>query len=584
MGASATGNNTARLWQRGATRRAILDAARIVAARTGSIDFSLNTVAKEAGFSVTTVFAYFATKQDLILGVVADDLSKLASEMRDTYMFTPGEVRGTDALPEIAEAPRVDEIIAPEIELAAGPEAIVVPSTEITPEETSVVPFAPPSEPRVEKSSEPPRVDAWLERRLRVFEKSLTDIEARLATVQKESAANSAQVEENTKIFGARLDASEKRFSELSGDLTTRMAAAEKRLRDAQTELRTSLLNASMRIDQLEAAARNVAAQTGYVAPVQIAEPVEFEIAETPEKPLTAAADTYLSAARRAAKTAAALAEMEQAEKAKQTPVWANRTNMLVAGLILVFFVLGAMVSYAIGENTGRSTPIRVVVPRSALQHKSPPAKTAALATPLDKLSALASAGNPRAELLIGLRYLKGDGVAIDKREAAKWILKASAAHDPMAQYWTAELFQHGDGVAPDAAEALRWYEAAAGQGNRQAMHDLGVAYAEGIGTQKDYDESARWFAKAAALGLTNSQFNLAVLYERGEGVKQDLTQAYKWYAIAAASGDAESKTRIDAIASQMPESKLAAAKDAAAAFKPGTPDPDANTTVLPAS
>jgi localization factor PodJL len=275
---------------------------------------------------------------------------------------------------------------------------------------------------------------------------------------------------------------------------------------------------------------------------------------------------------------------LEQAEKAKQSPVWLNRTNMLVAGLIVVFFVLGAMVSYAIGENTGRSTPIRVVVPRSALQHKSQPAKAAALATPLDKLSALASAGNPRAELLIGLRYLKGDGVAIDKREAAKWILKASAAHDPMAQYWTAELFQHGDGVAPDAAEALRWYEAAAGQGNRQAMHDLGVAYAEGLGTQKDFGESARWFAKAAALGLTNSQFNLAVLYERGEGVKQDLTQAYKWYAIAAASGDAESKARVEAIATQMPERQLAAAKAAAGAFKPATPDPDANATVLPAS
>jgi TPR repeat protein len=360
------------------------------------------------------------------------------------------------------------------------------------------------------------------------------------------------------------------------------MAAAEKRLRDAQTELRTSLLNASMRIDQLEAAARNVAAQTGYVPPVQIAEPVEFELAETPsEKPLTSAADTYLSAARRAAKTAAALAEIEQAEKAPKYPAWLNRTNLLVAGLVLVFFVLGAMMSYAIGENVGRSTPIRVVVPRSVVQHKT--ASTAAT-TPLDKLSAQASAGNPRAELLIGLRYLKGDGVAIDKREAAKWILKASAAHDPMAQYWTAELFQHGDGVAPDAAEALRWYEAAAGQGNRQAMHDLGVAYAEGLGTQKDFDESARWFAKAAALGLTNSQFNLAVLYERGEGVKQDLAQAYKWYAVAAASGDKESQARVEAIATQMPERQLAAAKAAAAAFKPATPDPDANTTILPAS
>jgi len=576
VGASATGNNTARLWQRGATRRAILDAARLVAARTESLDFSLHTVAKEAGFSVTTVFAYFPTKQDLVLGVIADDLAKLAGEMRDTYMFS------SQPTPQVPE-PVPSQEPAPSIELEAGPDAIVVPEAivETTEEETSVVPFAQPTEPKSEKPADPPRVDAWLERRLRVFEKSLTDIEARLSSVQKESGAAAAQ-EENTRIFGARLDSSEKRLAELSGDLTTRMSAAEKRLRDAQTELRTSLLNVSMRIDQLEAAARNAASQTGYIPPVEIAEPVEFELnAQRTEKPLTAASDTYLSAARAAAKTAAALAEMEQAEKVKKLHAWMNRTNTTIAGLIVVFFVLGAMVSYAIGENVGRSTPIRVVVPRAALQHKSPPAKTA-MATPLDKLSALAASGNPRAELLIGLRYLKGDGVAIDKREAAKWILKASAAHDPMAQYWTAELFQHGDGVAPDASEALRWYEAAAGQGNRQAMHDLGIAYAEGLGTQKDYDESARWFAKAAALGLTNSQFNLAVLYERGEGVKQDIAEAYKWYSIAAANGDTESKTRVDAIASQMPQSKLAAAKAEVAAFKPATPDPDANTTTLP--
>jgi localization factor PodJL len=241
------------------------------------------------------------------------------------------------------------------------------------------------------------------------------------------------------------------------------------------------------------------------------------------------------------------------------------------------------MVSYAIGQNVGRSTPVRVIAPRSALQHKSPPSKTAAV-TPLDKLTALASSGNPRAELLIGLRYLKGEGGPANKPEAAKWILKSANAHDPMGQYWAGEIYKHGDGVTADAAQAVRWYEAAAGQGNRQAMHDLGVAYAEGNGVQQDYGESARWFAKAAALGLTNSQFNLAVLYERGEGVKADLTQAYKWYAIAAKSGDGESRTRIEAIATQMPESKLAAAKAAAAAFRPAMPDPDANTTTLSAS
>jgi TPR repeat protein len=579
-----TGNNAERLWQRGSTRRAIIEAARLLCARTGSLEFSLNTVAKEAGFSTTTVFAYFSNKQDLVSAVIADDLASMARQMRETYSFAPhAEEQVASEEPAVPEDTTTEAPTVPSTEAAE----LLPASREPAPaslEEASIIPFAAPSDakPDAPVTPRPPRIDAWLERRLRVFEKSLADIETRLTTVQAESGRASALVEENTKIFGARLDASEKRFNDLSGDLTTRMSAAEKRLRDSQGELRTNLLNASMRLDQLEAAARAIASQNGYAPPAEIA-PVATVTEPEPDKPLTAAADTYLSAARRAAQTAAALAEIEQAEKKAKYPHWMTRSNFAIAGLVFACFVVGAGVSYAVGQKVGSSTPVRIVVPAGYLQHRAKPAKSAAVATPLDKLSALASAGNPRAQLLIGLRYLKGEGGApIDKREAAKWILKSAAAHDPVAQYWTGELFARGDGVSPDASEALRWYEAAAGQGNRQAMHDLGIAYAEGMGTQRDFDESARWFMKAAALGLTNSQFNLAVLYERGEGVKADLAQAYKWYAIAAANGDSESQARRDAIATQLGTDALARAKDQAASFKPETLDPGANAITLP--
>lgn len=577
-GASEAGS-TARIWQRGATRRAILDAARLVADRAGSIEFSLNTVAKEAGYSPTTIFAYFATKHDLLNAIIADDLAAFAREMRGAYPLADVEPAQEEEPEDLIEA-------AAHIEPAAEPMAEIAPETVTTESEVPVEvvaeePSAAPAQTDANAAKEPPRVDAWLERRLRVFEKTLADVESRLAAIQKESSGAAALVEENAKIFGARLEASEKRLGELSNDLSMRMSAAEKRVRDAQSELRNNLLNVSMRLDQLEAAAKRVADQSGYAPPAEIAPVVAEEpAAEVEEKPLTAAADTYLTAARRAAKTAAALAEMEQQEAKLKLPSWINRSTLTIAGLVALMFVVGPMTAYALGEKVGRSTPVRVVVPRVAVAHKA--AVKTAMLTPLDKLSAMAASGNPRAELLIGLRYLKGDHAPVNKPEAAKWILKSAAAHDPMGQYWAAELFRHGDGVAPDAAEALRWYEAAAGQGNRQAMHDLGIAYAEGLGTDKDFAQSAHWFARAAELGLTNSQFNLAVLYERGEGVQQSLTDAYKWYAIAAAQGDSESQSRIDAIATQLKPAILAAAKTAAAAFKPQQPDSDANTTALP--
>jgi localization factor PodJL len=196
---------------------------------------------------------------------------------------------------------------------------------------------------------------------------------------------------------------------------------------------------------------------------------------------------------------------------------------------------------------------------------------------PLDRLTAAANAGNARAELIVGLKYLDGDGVPANDGEAAKWLGRAAEAGEPVAQYRLGTLFERGRGVPADAAKAIRWYQAAANQGSRKAMHNLAVAYAGGNGVKKDYAEASRWFLKAALLGLKDSQFNLAVLYERGFGVPQNLVDAYKWYAIAAAQGDGESKTRLAAISGQLNAEARAAAQHAADVFKPGQLDARAN-------
>ncbi|MEI9929051.1 MAG: tetratricopeptide repeat protein [Rhizomicrobium sp.] len=199
--------------------------------------------------------------------------------------------------------------------------------------------------------------------------------------------------------------------------------------------------------------------------------------------------------------------------------------------------------------------------------------------TGLDRLTALANGGNVKAETVIGLKYLNGDGTAINEAQAAKWLERAAESGEPIAQYRLGTLYEHGKGVAADPAKATHWYQSAAMQGNRKAMHNLAVAYAEGTGTKKDLAEAARWFSKAASLGLTDSQFNLAVLYERGQGVPQSLLDAYKWYAIAAAGGDTESKSRLDALSTQISTDDRAAAQHASDTFRTQPLDPHANTT-----
>jgi localization factor PodJL len=196
---------------------------------------------------------------------------------------------------------------------------------------------------------------------------------------------------------------------------------------------------------------------------------------------------------------------------------------------------------------------------------------------PLDKISALANAGRPDAQLMIGLKYLSGDGVAKNDAEAAKWISRSATQGNAVAEYWLGSLYQHGRGIAADPAQAIAWYDKAAAQGNRKAMHNLAIAYANGTGVAKDFMVAARWFTQAAQLGYVDSQFNLAVLYERGDGVPQSLLDAYKWYSIAAAQGDAESKARIDAIATQLSADDLAAAQKAAQTFKPASMQSAAN-------
>lgn len=76
-----------------ATRGAIIDAARRVAARDGSRDLSLRGVAAEAGFAPAALYGYFANKDDLLLALAADDLTALARTMRDAAARQAGEGR-----------------------------------------------------------------------------------------------------------------------------------------------------------------------------------------------------------------------------------------------------------------------------------------------------------------------------------------------------------------------------------------------------------------------------------------------------------------------------------------------------------
>ena len=413
--------------------------------------------------------------------------------------------------------------------------------------------------------------DAWLERRLRVFERQMTAMESRQDQVEKNARAASSAAEEAVKALQSTV-----------AELTARAAAAEAKAKGAANELRASLNEAVLRLQTVEGVAQAALAENQHVAAPEAAK-VEAARVESPHDEPPAAPEpasdvgalaeppkSYLSEVRKSVAAATAAAEATNTVEKKRAKVRLGLTRYILGSLIvLCIFAAGAGVAFSKGVSDGRRDFV--------VRHAAPQPMSLAIParTPLDKLTARAEAGDAAAELAVGLRYL--GGAEKDPAKAFHWITLAAVRGHALAQYRLALLYTAGTGTTRDAAHALQWYEAAALQGNRKAMHDLAIAYAEGQGTAKNPAEAARWFSRAAGYGYVDSQFDLAVLYERGEGVPQSLLDAYKWYAVAGRQGDGESKARLEALNTQLSADDVAAARHAAASFKPAPYDRTAN-------
>lgn len=90
MTGTAQQRSERRAKERSATRAAILDAARRVAAAAGARNLSLRGVAAEAGFAPAALYGYFRSKDELLVALAAEDLSGVARAMRTALPDTRG--------------------------------------------------------------------------------------------------------------------------------------------------------------------------------------------------------------------------------------------------------------------------------------------------------------------------------------------------------------------------------------------------------------------------------------------------------------------------------------------------------------
>jgi hypothetical protein len=111
----------------------------------------------------------------------------------------------------------------------------------------------------------------------------------------------------------------------------------------------------------------------------------------------------------------------------------------------------------------------------------------------LPELQKLAAAGNPRACLLLGVRYETGDGVKQDYEQARKLYEQAAAGGVAEGTYRLGKFFQDGLGVEANPYRARDLYQQAAMAGFPLAQYNLGAMLAGAHGVGRDYVEGLAW-------------------------------------------------------------------------------------------
>ncbi|HEY3636945.1 MAG TPA: TetR family transcriptional regulator [Rhizomicrobium sp.] len=568
------------------SRSTILAAARRVAERDGILDLSLLTVAREAGVEPGSIYSNFSSKNDLLLAVVADDLAALASAMRGTFDVPLDRKDDTVIAAIAAQTDSREEQVTEKPVVAVDPKPKPVFETEANnaPQPDVQAPASDTSRDAISKLQETVArlesrpVDAWLERRLREFERSLAALEGR--HTDRDGAEKT--VEERFREIGDSLEILEQKLrgatDEAARSLTQRLDACENRLRGVASDTQADASTLATRITALENAAfaakpeffiapPGPATETGNRAEQQITEPVPEAATVEPIVAGAAPGASFLASARKSAQAAAVVRDTHTRKTVKQK---SPTMVYLAMGSLFLFVALLTAAGFLLRNSAMNVKPLHASPDtRTTLHSSTTLLRQVANKNPQFQLRRLAEAGDPRAELLIGLQYMNGTSAPGNDAAAFAWLSRAAAHKQPLAQFELGVMYENGRGVRVDPAQAFRWFESAALKGNRRAMHSLATAYAEGWGTEKNLFESARWYGRAAQLGSVNDQFNLGVLFERGMGVVQSLPDAYKWYSIAASQGDRESQSRIAAIGPMLAPNDLAAAQQAATSFKP---------------
>jgi hypothetical protein len=180
-------------------------------------------------------------------------------------------------------------------------------------------------------------------------------------------------------------------------------------------------------------------------------------------------------------------------------------------------------------------------------------------------LKPLAEKGEARAQSELGLIYMLGKGVPVDRKEALRWIKLAAENGDSAAQANLGTMYLEGQIAQQDFKEAMKWNLLAADKGVATAQANIASMFYDGSGVAQDYKEATKWMRLAAKQGDPESQVNLGTMYVAGQGVARDLLRGYVWTSVGLESLSMppdQKKEMLELSAQALSPSEIAKAKE----------------------
>ncbi|GEM_PF-6388445 len=116
-------------------------------------------------------------------------------------------------------------------------------------------------------------------------------------------------------------------------------------------------------------------------------------------------------------------------------------------------------------------------------------------------------------------------------------MLQRAKAGDPGCQYRAAIRYLQGQGVRKNLRQALKWLEKAASQGDIDALLELGGIHHDGEIAVQDDEKACRYYRRAAEAGSAAGQFMYGSFLMKGEGIGADPVEALELLDLAAAQG-----------------------------------------------